>query len=98
MSALTEKQKHHLRGLGHQLKPVVLIGANGYTEAVRAEIDIALTRHELIKVRVSVGDRDLRDQAIAKLCDDAGAELIQRIGHIALIFRRNSDKPRVTLP
>ncbi len=98
MSALTEKQKQHLRGLGHKLKPAVLIGANGYTDAVRAEIDLALQRHELMKVRVSVGERAARDAAIEQLCADASASLIQRIGHMALIFRRNRDKPRITLP
>lgn len=98
MSALTEHQKKYLRGLGHKLKPVVLIGANGYTEAVRAEIELGLKHHELMKVRVSVGERETRDAAIEQLCADAGASLVQRVGHIALIFRRNRDKPRITLP
>ena len=46
---LSTKQKQHLKGLAHSLKPVVLLGANGLTEAVLAEIEIALDHHELIK-------------------------------------------------
>ena len=98
MSKLTEKQKRHLRSLGHRLKPVVIIGAHGYTEAVRAELDTSLQRHELMKVRVSVGERETRDLIISQLCADTGAVLVQRIGHIALIYRANRDKPRITLP
>lgn len=49
---LSNKQKQHLKGLAHNLKPVVLMGANGLTEAVLAEIEIALNHHELIKVKV----------------------------------------------
>src|SRR3569832_2724893 len=98
MSKLTEKQKRHLRSLGHRLKPEVIIGAHGYTEAVRAELDTSLQRHELMKVRVSVGERETRDLIISQLCADTGAALVQRIGHIALIYRANRDKPRITLP
>ena len=98
MSTLTEKQKHHLRGLGHKLKPVVMIGAQGYTPAVRTELDLALTRHELLKVRVNSGDRDKRGETVMQLCSDSGAQLVQRIGNIALLYRRNADKPRIELP
>ena len=51
---LSTKQKQHLKGLAHSLKPVVLMGANGLTEAVLAEIEIALNHHELIKVVVGI--------------------------------------------
>src|SRR3569832_645164 len=98
MSKLTEKQKRHLRSLGQRLKPVGIIGAHGYTEAVRAELDTSLQRHELMKVRVSVGERETRDLIISQLCADTGAALVQHIGHIALIYRANRDKPHITLP
>jgi RNA-binding protein len=98
MPSLTEKQKQHLRGLGHKLKPVVMIGNAGYTPAVRNELELALTRHELLKVRVSVGGREARDTLIARLCSESAAQLVQRIGNIALLYRRNPDKPRVVLP
>ena len=98
MPSLTEKQKHHLRGLGHKLKPVVMIGNAGYTPAIRNELDLSLTRHELLKVRVSVGDREARDDLIDQLCAETAAQLVQRIGNIALLYRRNPDKQRVVLP
>jgi RNA-binding protein len=98
MPALTEKQKRHLRGLGHPRRPVVMLGAQGYTEAVRNELEQALLRHELLKVRVAAGDREARDAIIAQLCIDTGAELVQRIGNVALLYRRHPDKPRLVLP
>jgi RNA-binding protein len=98
MSALTEKQKRHLRGLGHKLKPVVMIGAHGYTPAVRSELEGSLARHELLKVRVPAGERAARDALIAQLCADSGAQLVQRIGNVALLYRRHQDKPRLVLP
>lgn len=97
MSALTEKQKRHLRGLGHQRKPVVMIGAQGYTPAVRSELEQALLRHELLKVRIAVGERAARDDVIAQLCSDTGAELVQRIGNVALLYRRHPEKPRLSV-
>lgn len=95
---LTEIQKKHLRSLGHSLRPVVLVGNAGLSDAVIKEIDLALDAHELLKVRLRVGDRDLRDGAIKTLCERTGAVLIQRIGHTALVYRGNPDKPRVVLP
>ena len=98
MSSLTEKQKRHLRGLGHKLKPVVTVGAQGYTAAVRNELDLSLTRHELLKVRVNLGEREARDALIDQLCAETTAQLVQRIGNVALIYRRHPDKPRLVLP
>jgi RNA-binding protein len=63
--ALTEKQKKHLRRLGHALHPIVLIGQRGLTESVAAEFERALHDHELVKVRARVGDREARDTVLA---------------------------------
>jgi RNA-binding protein len=95
---LSESQKKYLRGLGHGLKPVVMIGDAGLTEAVLAEFENSLEHHELLKVRVKVGDRAARDSIIAALCDSAGAELVQRIGNMALLYRENPEKKRIQLP
>jgi len=89
---LSEHQKKYLRGLGHQLKPLVMIGDAGLSESVLAEYESTLDHHELIKVRVRVGDRDARDAIIEKLCTGSSAILIQRIGNIALLFRANLKK------
>jgi RNA-binding protein len=96
---LSESQKKYLRGLGHALKPVVMIGDAGLTEGVWSEFNSCLEHHELIKVRVKVGDRQVRDSIIAALCDSGGAELVQRIGNMALLFRENPEKKkRIQLP
>jgi len=94
--SLTERHKRQLRRLGHERKPVVMVGAQGLRDAVLAEVDSALEHHELIKVRVAVGDRDARDQAIAAILAATGAELIQRIGHVALLYRHNPERSRIT--
>ncbi|HSG66341.1 MAG TPA: ribosome assembly RNA-binding protein YhbY [Gammaproteobacteria bacterium] len=94
---LTENQLKHLRRLGHALDPVVLIGNAGVSPAVLAEIDHALGHHELIKVRIRAGDRKDRDAMLAKLVADSGATLVQRVGHVALIYRR-AEEPRLLLP
>ena len=95
---LSESQKKYLRGLGHQLKPVVMVADSGLSEAVQAEFEHAIGHHELIKVRVRVGDRAARDEIIRQICAAGDATLIKRIGNIALVYRPNPDKPRIKLP
>lgn len=95
---LTEHQKKHLRGLGHKLKPVIMVGDAGLSASLLEEYERTLEHHELIKVKVRVGDRAARDDIIDELCAKSGAELVQRIGNTALLFRRNPEKERVLLP
>jgi RNA-binding protein len=95
---LSERQKKFLRGLGHQLKPVIMIGDAGLTEAVLREFISTIGHHELIKVRVRVGDRKGRDRIIEDLCSRGDASLVTRIGNVALLYRRNEDKPKILLP
>ncbi|HRQ35933.1 MAG: ribosome assembly RNA-binding protein YhbY [Chiayiivirga sp.] len=95
---LTSNQKRYLRGLAHPLKPVILVGAKGVTEALLAELDLALDHHELVKVRIAAEDRDARDAGIAILIERSGAQLVQRVGNIACLFRRNPEAPQVPLP
>lgn len=89
---LAPKRRQQLKGLAHKLKPVVLIGNNGLTDAVNKEIDRALHDHELIKIRVQTTDRDLRKTLFAELCDKNHAELVQMIGAIGVIYRKKEDK------
>ncbi len=95
---LSKSQIRHLRGLAHGLKPVVMVGQHGLRESVVEELGIALDHHELIKVKVSVGDRDERDAVIETMLAQTGSELVQRIGNMAVLFRRNPKKPKVELP
>ncbi len=89
---LTESQKKYLRGRGHQLKPIITVGNAGLSESVLAEFESTLAHHELIKVKVRAGDREVRDEIIVQLCDKHAAVLVQRIGNIALMYRPNPDK------
>ncbi len=93
MSMITQKQRHWLKQQAHHLKPVVMLGQHGLTEAVLREIRIALDYHELIKVKVSAGDRDERGQLIALILQETDAELVQRVGNTASFYRHNPDKP-----
>jgi len=95
---LSEPQKKYLRGLGHQLKPVIMIGEAGLTDSVLNEFASTIGHHELIKVRVRAGDRNVRDEIIGELCQKGSASLVTRIGNVALIYRRNEDKPTIPLP
>ena len=95
---LSEKQKKYLRGLGHQLKPAILIGGGGLTKSVIEEFESTIDHHELVKVRTRVGNSEKRNLVINKLCDIAGCILIQRVGNVALIYRPRKDKPIIPLP
>jgi RNA-binding protein len=89
---LSESQKKYLRGRGHQLKPLIMIGDAGLSESVLAEYESTLAHHELIKVKLRTGDRNVRDELIKKLCDEHSAFLIQRTGGVALVYRANPKK------
>ena len=95
---LSEPQKKYLRGLGHQLNPVIMVGDAGLSESLLKEFDATIDHHELIKVRVKTGDRKTRDGLISQLCRNRSSELVVRIGNVALIYRRNEEKPQIPLP
>lgn len=86
MTLSTDTKKHY-RTIGHGLNPVVTIAGKGLTEGVAAELDRALNDHELIKVKLAINDREERKETILALCQISGAELVQEIGKVALIFR-----------
>ena len=93
---LSPDRKKQYRSLGHNLSPVVTVAGNGLSDAVLEELNRALNDHELIKVKLVVADRDLRQQLIAEMATKLKAEIIQEIGKIALIFRE-SKKPNLKL-
>lgn len=95
---LNTKQKQFLRTQAHHLNPVVLLGQHGLTDAVMAEIELALTIHELIKVRVPGQDREDKKTIINQISETTGAELVQTVGHIAVLYRPHPDEPRLVLP
>ena len=95
---LTERQRKYLRRLAHDMKPVVQVGNAGLTDGLLAELNNCLTRHELVKVKVRVENRDLRDQTIDELSRITGAEIIQQVGNTASLFRPRLLDTAITLP
>jgi RNA-binding protein len=77
---------------------MLLTGAAGLTPGLLAELQATLEQHELLKIRVRAGDRTGRDALIRALCTASGAELVQRIGHVALLWRPNPERRRIELP
>lgn len=94
---LTGKQVRHLRGLGHHLKPVVMIGKEEITHSVVAAVDEALENHELIKVKLQEGCLADRKEIAARLAQETHASIAQILGRNFLLFRPSKDK-KITLP
>jgi len=87
--ALSSAQKKDLKRIGHHLKPVVIVSEQGASEGVLSELERALNDHELIKIRLSVADRDAKQALITQICQASGAELVQVIGKMAILLRRS---------
>ena len=94
---LTGKQKRYLRGLGHDLKPVVLIGKSEITDTLLQETDAALERHELIKIKLLENSATDRREAAAELAVNLQAEVAQILGRTFLLYRP-SREPKIMLP
>ncbi len=88
MSKKASVDEKQLRAIGHKLKPVVTVASNGLSENVLQEVQRALDDHELIKVKIAVGDREARSAIASALCADTGATLIQSVGNIVLLLKR----------
>ena len=97
-TALTNAQTRFLRGQAHGLKAMLQVGGKGISDALVAEVDGALEHHELIKVKVAAEDREAREAMVDELAQRAGAALVQRIGHTAVLFRPSKDHRRIVLP
>jgi RNA-binding protein len=88
MSKKSNQEIKQLRAIGHKLKPVVTVAGKGLSEAVVAEVDRALSQHELIKVKLAVGGKDAKTAVIEELCERSGGEVVQSIGNVILLLRR----------
>ncbi len=97
-TTLTNPQKRYLKGLAHDLRPTIMVGAKGVTPSLLAELDAVLEQHELIKVKISAEDRETRDAWIEEMVKTSQSGLVTRIGNIAVMFRRSKNKPFVILP
>ena len=98
---LTGKQRRHLRGLGHALKPVVSVGREGVSAEVARACEAALAQHELIKVKIGPGASDDRYVMAAALGAAARAEVAQVLGKTILLYRPRppeDERARIELP
>jgi len=95
--SLNKKQIQYLKGVAHPLKPVVLLGNNGLTEAVVAEIDYALNHHELIKVKIPTDDRETKGLIVDAICRETKATKVQVIGKTLVIYRESIEQ-KVRIP
>jgi len=90
-------QRAELRAQAHALKPVVLIGGDGLTDAVLAEIKVHLAAHELIKIRVFGDEREARAAIYEQICDTLRAAPIQHIGKLLVVWKpQDNARPAVT--
>ena len=98
---VNSKQISFLRGLGHNLSPVVMIGNNGLTETVLKEIELNLSSHELIKVQVAGDDRDLRKTMYLEIVEKTGALAVHHIGKQLVFYRASEtvkEKSKIIIP
>jgi RNA-binding protein len=89
---MTPAERKAFKARAHKLEPVVIVGGKGLSDAVVAEIERALATHELIKVRAPAADRVERESLLKGICDRTGAEAVQVVGKVFVLFRKNPDE------
>jgi RNA-binding protein len=94
--ALTPKQRSFLRGKAHHLNPVVMLGKEGVSEAIIKATDKALEDHELIKIKVPAEDQDEFHATVEELMAQTKAEIVQKIGHLLVIYRKAQEPGRIS--
>ena len=94
--SLTPRERAHLKARAHALEPRVQIGHGGLTGAVVKEIDRALTAHELIKVRILDGDREVREAIGDAICAQTDAAPVQKVGKVMVLWRPTEEKKEAT--
>jgi RNA-binding protein len=95
---LTGKQKRHLRALGHHLDPIVQLGKQGLTDGAKEAVNVALTAHELVKVRLGTECPDELSAVASRLGPELSAEVAQLLGRTLLLYRRHPKEPKLKLP
>ena len=85
---LSNVQRKQLRAIGHSLNPVVMVADKGLSEGVMAEMERALSDHELIKVRLRA-PKEQRGEWQTQISELTGAQVVQSIGQILLLYRKN---------
>jgi putative YhbY family RNA-binding protein len=98
MSPLTPTDRRDLRAKAHHLQPVVTIGQHGLTPAVLHEIDLALLKHELVKIRVFSDARDDREALLARICAEMECVAVQHLGKVLVVWRPNPEAKKPAPP
>ena len=98
MMKLTNNQKKHLRTLAHDLRPIVMVGQQGLSNAVLAELESTMTKHELLKIKVRADDREEKKKIVNKILEFSQAALVQVIGGVLIIYRPFEESPSIILP
>jgi RNA-binding protein len=96
--ALTNAQSRFLRGQAHGLKAILQVGGKGISQTLVDEVGAALEHHELIKVKIAAEDRETREAMARELASRTDAALVQRIGHVAVLYRPSVDRRQIVLP
>lgn len=91
---MKSRQKKYLRGLGHHLDHIVIVGREGVTENLISSCNDAIKAHELIKVKLGQNCPLAKKEAAELLAKMTGSHLIQLIGKTVLLYKPNPDKPR----
>ena len=97
-SGLSQNQKKFLRGLAHGLNPIIIIGSQGVTDNLMAELERALTHHELLKVKMAAGEREERQAVIDYVVKQTKSQLVQSVGKMFVIYRARPTDSQLTLP
>jgi RNA-binding protein len=94
---LSGKQKRYLKGLAQNRKAVVTVGSKGLVDSVITEINEALIRHELLKIKLPALPREDRERMLASICNATGSDQVQSIGRMGVLFSA-ADPPGIDLP
>lgn len=97
-TSLTNNQTKFLRGIAHSLNPMIIIGSQGVTDNLMAELEKTLNHHEILKVKIAAGEREDRKLVIDYITKATRAHLVQTIGKIFVIYRARAKDPQLELP
>ena len=93
MKSLSSAERRLLKARAHALRPVVTVGNQRLSASLLKEIETSLKAHDLIKIRVTGDDRDLRQALLGEICNRTGASPVQHIGKILVVYRENTEPP-----
>jgi len=94
---LNSKQKQELKRLAHSMKAIIMIGKKGLSENLTKELEAALLAHELVKIKFLESAAEDQEAFVETLSKQVKAELVENRGHIATLYRRHPEKPKIEI-